>query len=83
MLVIECEKLLSERYIGIKHIGTRTKYVTEASFHLSLEWLVLQFPWVPGCQHLGFLHHLSKAIRFISYQQLILISHVRNELGMG
>ncbi len=72
-----------EREREITRIGTRTKYVTEASSHMSLERLVLHFPWVMGCQHPGFLHDLSKAIRFISYQQLILISHVRNELGMG
>ncbi len=59
-------------------IGTRTNYVDATSSLLSLEWLVFHFPYVLGFQHLGFLHDLSKAIRYISYQQLILISHVRN-----
>ena len=72
-----------KRERGITRIDTRTKYATEASSHLSLEWLVLHFPWVLGCQHLGFLHDLRKAIRLISYQQLILILPERNELGMG
>ena len=83
LLVIECKKCAFREFKGKKRIGMRTKYVTEAIFHLSLQCLVLHFPWVPGCQHLDFLHHLSKAIRFISYLQLILTSHVHNALGMG
>ena len=76
LLVIECEKRgLRERKRHNTYLyAYQIRYRRE--IHLSLQWLVLHFQWVPGCQHLGFLHPLSKAIEFISYHQLIFISHV-------